>query len=593
MSDFLSAGRLEDHPFAAIAGQIFQGSQTGELILESGNRRRTVWFLGGNPVAVVSDDAQDHLAQFLLEHGKISDDDARRLADLPETREALGSADFLPKETLNWGVKSRFVNLCYDLFRWEEGDYGFHEGEPPRELFLLKVPAHTLIFKGISLLGQAAIIDAVPDDAVCAAGSVAPVDARYLNPDALRLLERCQPGRTVAEALGGDSADLTQSRRLLYALSCLGLVALARGRASTPAAASVPDFDPGFMLDEDDTIAAAPAPASEKPRDEEAHAESPLDTMLSSDQFGLNLPPLDAGYGSAAGVSINNAISPAPPSGGHQFAEESGSTSFGALGTETTFINQAEPPAPAVGEQEAAAVVATPSGRKFHIHRIAGITLGALAAAGIIAFAGWWWLSGSEPAPPPVKPPVKRPATVPAPVAATPDPVPGAITPAVVPAPAPTTQSAPVPPAPTATAPAAPAPASGVKDPAPRPAAVSAGASGTDRYRNALELSRAGDLDGAAATWEALLAEEHRSAFTVQVLTACQHDTVRDAQRALTGQDLYLVAKKVNGRSCYRICLGTFDSREAAARALLALPGEYRTSGAAVRAVADALNKER
>ena len=204
-------------------------SRTGELILESGNRRRTVWFLGGNPVAVVSDDPQDHLAQFLLEHGKISDDDARRIADLPETREALGGSDILPKETLNWGVKSRFVNLCYDLFRWEDGDYSFHEGDPPRELFLLKVPAHSLIFKGVGLLGQTAVFDAAPDDAVCGVGPVSPADARYLSPDAHRLLEQCRPGRTVAEALGGSAVDLDQARRLLYALACLGLVALSRG----------------------------------------------------------------------------------------------------------------------------------------------------------------------------------------------------------------------------------------------------------------------------------------------------------------------------------------------------------------------------
>ena len=183
MSDFLGAGRLEDHPFAVSRPDISEEQHRG-VDLESGRRRRTVWFLGGNPVAVVSDDPQDHLAQFLLEHGKISGDDARRLSDLPETREALGSAALLPKETLNWGVKSRFVSLCYDLFRWEEGDYSFREGDPPRELFLLKVPAHSLIFKGVGLLGQAALIDAVPDDAVCGAGPVAPADARYLSPDA-------------------------------------------------------------------------------------------------------------------------------------------------------------------------------------------------------------------------------------------------------------------------------------------------------------------------------------------------------------------------------------------------------------------------
>ncbi len=128
---------------------------------------------------------------------------------------------------------------------------------------------------------------------------------------------------------------------------------------------------------------------------------------------------------------------------------------------------------------------------------------------------------------------------------------------------------------------------------APRPAGVPSGASGADRYRSGLEIFRAGDLDGAAAIWETLLAEEHRGAFTLQLLTACQHDTIKEAQRSLAPQELYLVAKKVDGRVCYRICLGAFDSQEAAGRALAGLPGEYRTAGAKVRAVADVLDRNR
>ena len=89
MSDFLDAGRLEDHPFPALAGAIFREGRSGELSLESDGRRRAVWFLGGNPVAVISEDPQDHLAQILLEHGRIVPDDARRLAALPETRAPL------------------------------------------------------------------------------------------------------------------------------------------------------------------------------------------------------------------------------------------------------------------------------------------------------------------------------------------------------------------------------------------------------------------------------------------------------------------------------------------------------------------------
>src|SRR5512139_654790 len=227
MSDYLASGRIEDHPFPELAGRIFREGRTGGLTLESGGHRRTVWFLGGNPSAVVSDDPQDHLARFLLEHGRVSEEEHARIAALPETRDAFAGVDFLSKESLNWGVKFRFVNLCYDLFRWEEGDYSFAEGSPPRELFLLKVPAHSLILKGVGYLGRARLLDLVPDESLLEAGAVPAEQARSVGPAERRVLDECRPGRAVGAvlaAVGGE--DPEQTRALVYALACLGLVSL-------------------------------------------------------------------------------------------------------------------------------------------------------------------------------------------------------------------------------------------------------------------------------------------------------------------------------------------------------------------------------
>ena len=47
--------------------------------------------------------------------------------------------------------------------------------------------------------------------------------------------------------------------------------------------------------------------------------------------------------------------------------------------------------------------------------------------------------------------------------------------------------------------------------------------------------------------------------------------------------------KQVNGRGCFRVCVDTYATRDEAARALVALPAEFRSAGAAVRPVADVL----
>ena len=576
MTDHLASGRIEDHPFAELAGLIFREGRSGELVLDTGRRRRSVWFLGGNPVAVVSGDPEDHLAHFLLEQGRISPDDARRLAELPETREALGGADFLAKDALTWGVKYRFVNLCYDLFRWEEGDYAFHEGDPPRELFLLKVPAHSLIFKGVGFVGQATIIEAVPDEAICAAGPVDLADARYLAPDVHAVLDECQPGRTAGEVLGGGREDIVQTRRLLYALACLGLVDFSHA-ASAP---SVPFEGSGSDEPERPINAAPPAvqPAPEPPHLDDTSARPGSDVTPAPWEDGL---PAETGEGEAS-----ESPGSARP-GDYPFDIERGAETFGSFGPDTTTERRADAAAWTEATPDESTSVPEPSGRGLHLPRLGGIALGSLAAAGLLA-AVWWWMSGSEPPSPPAKPPARQSAPPPppapspaAPAPATPSPEPPrTVQPAAsVPAPA-----APVPPVPAA----APAPPETVRAQPPRAAQAPAEARGGDRYRTAFEVYRAGDLDGAAAIWEAQLAE-HRTAFTLQLMTACNSETVRDAQRALSTQQLYLVAMKVNGRSCFRVCIGTYDSREAAGRALAALPSTYRSAGATVRSVADAL----
>lgn len=590
MSDFLGSGRLEDHPFPALAGAVFREGRTGALTIESGGRSRTVWFLGGNPVAVVSADAEDHLAHFLLEHGKISEEDAARLAAIPETREGLATADFLSKDALNWGVKFRFVNLCYDLFRWEEGDYAFREENPPRELFLLKVPAHSLVFKGIGYLSKGTLADLVPDGAVIAPGRVAAGDARYLGPDERSLLGECRTGRTVGEVLGGGRDDADQVRQTIYAFVCLGLLSLSP--AAGPGAAFAPDADePAFTLDEPEAESPPPAapPTMRASRPVAEEFALPEEKPPAAPDF--HLPPLEGLSDSLAGDAAGG---PAPALR-YPFDEESSAGTFDAFPAPSVGHEIGEPEA---GEQAAAKPAKAQGGRPrlAHLPRIVGIAVGAVAAVAVIGGALWWWQAGEAPPPPPVKPPMKKaaPPPVPTPPAAQTAPEAPTATPATaVPAPSapPTPLAPPAPPAPV------PAPQSPVAAPSPvaKPLATTAAApaptGGGDRYRNGFEAFRAGDLDGAAAIWEGLLSEQHRNVFTVLLMTACQHETIREAQRALAPRDIYLVTRKVNGRGCFRVCLGTLASREEAGRVLAGLPSEYKAAGAAVRTVSEVLTK--
>ena len=62
------------------------------------------------------------------------------------------------------------------------------------------------------------------------------------------------------------------------------------------------------------------------------------------------------------------------------------------------------------------------------------------------------------------------------------------------------------------------------------------------------------------------------SAYTVQVVVACQIDTVKNAFSNFGDREIFTVPLKLSGRTCYRVCYGVFPSREAAAAAINALP---------------------
>jgi hypothetical protein len=122
---------------------------------------------------------------------------------------------------------------------------------------------------------------------------------------------------------------------------------------------------------------------------------------------------------------------------------------------------------------------------------------------------------------------------------------------------------APPPATPKRPAPAAKKPAAAVKPAAPA-AAGSVYASGLSAYG-------AGNYEKASEIWKTMLREQ-ASAYTVQVVVACQIDTVHSAFARFGDRQVFTVPLKLSGRTCYRVCYGVFPSKEAAAAAIDALP---------------------
>lgn len=202
--------------------------------------------------------------------------------------------------------------------------------------------------------------------------------------------------------------------------------------------------------------------------------------------------------------------------------------------------------------------------------------------AGIVVIglgAGYYFLGmspGTEPADPaPTAEPTPA-LSAPVTVAAQPTPV---ATPDITPTPDPTGAEptadplgpAPTPPAPTAPTPTPPPAATPTPTPPPPPPAAAAG--------DGLALLRQGSFDEAAQAFASSLASTGPDTYSIQVLAACSPDTIRKAAENVGGDEIFILPVNLNGRSCYRVGWGVYDSKAAAEAGAVDLPPYFRQSG--------------
>jgi hypothetical protein len=164
------------------------------------------------------------------------------------------------------------------------------------------------------------------------------------------------------------------------------------------------------------------------------------------------------------------------------------------------------------------------------------------------------------------------PARTPAPVAA------ASASPDRPPTPAPTLTAGPSPDAPVTTAPppslrATPVPAATAS---PRPASTATA--------DARKLLQNGAYSEAAQEFASGL-KKSGARFSIQILVACSTETIQKANQSVPGDELYILPVTFKGRSCYRICWGSYQTEEAAAAALRALPEYFRRGGATPKVV--------
>src|SRR5712675_888759 len=131
------------------------GRKTGTLKLGRGSIVKHIYLENGLIVGSSSNDPKEYLGQVLLHYGKIEEAQLQTAMEIQRQSGGklgviLASRGFVTQEDVVEVLRTRTLEIIYDLFIWEEANFEFFDSEPlPDDLIRIQVDATSVIMDGI------------------------------------------------------------------------------------------------------------------------------------------------------------------------------------------------------------------------------------------------------------------------------------------------------------------------------------------------------------------------------------------------------------------------------------------------------------
>ncbi len=645
------SGSLSQKPTLDLIIELYRGGVTGSLKLERAPLQKAVYFRDGQILFAASNDPKDQLASILVEEGKLGPDQmqvaqARVSAGNPLAK-VLTELGYISQRELADAARVKVEKILTDLYTWTEGTYQFATKSLPKGAIDLNLSTPQLIYASIRRIQDRDWIlrELGSLDAVLTSGPTLDTFISETNADdeASEVLRHADGIKSVTQIGALSSMGEFEVCKILAAGLVAGALTKA-GDAVVPGPVAVPEdafsmpsepptFDPGPSSADPFGGAATVGLETNPPPSSPSHdaLQAPTDATV------LEAPPNTAEpegpeqtvFDAAPGIPSGLPTEPVPTS----LPEEPPRTDLGAPNATASELLIDEPE-PDTGDEDYARTPPRPksrrggsasSGNLIGILKIAGVMALAAAAAFSVYFFVWPMFveEGEEGDTPPTAtatatttPPRPSPTSTPPISSSSPD-APDTNTPPAnadpraagassgprpapaqpTPRPAPTTTGAQ--PGPKTTPEPGPEPAptttSATRRPGPAPPRPSDSTSGSTGARggdgdDGHRLLAGGDIPGAASAFLRELRSSGQNKFTVAVGLYCNEDNVgRVVSNARGSEQLYVLPTTIQGRQCFRIVWGTFDTRQAAEQSMGSLPNDIRAGDAAAVPVASVL----
>jgi hypothetical protein len=131
------------------------GRKTGTLKLGLGSIVKHIYLEDGLIVGSSSNDPKEYLGQVLLHYGKIEEAQLQTAMEIQRKSggklgEILSSRGFVTQQDVVEVLRTRTLEIIYDLFIWDEAHFEFFDNEPPpKDLIRVQVEVTSVIMDGI------------------------------------------------------------------------------------------------------------------------------------------------------------------------------------------------------------------------------------------------------------------------------------------------------------------------------------------------------------------------------------------------------------------------------------------------------------
>src|SRR5437899_2820472 len=131
------------------------GRKTGTLKVGRGNIVKEIFLEEGLIVGSNSNDPREYLGQMLLHYGKIEESQLQAAMESQrhsggKLGEILALRGFVRHADVIEVLRTRTLEIIYDLFIWDEAQFEFFDNDPlPADLIRIKVQATSVIMDGI------------------------------------------------------------------------------------------------------------------------------------------------------------------------------------------------------------------------------------------------------------------------------------------------------------------------------------------------------------------------------------------------------------------------------------------------------------